>query len=89
MVPRIHRVHKILILSLLNTFRNFAHYFCKKLSNIILITRLKSSKWSLPFRFSDYNFCTLLISSIWATCAAHFIVLDLVSLVIFSEAYEL
>jgi hypothetical protein len=51
---------------------------------------LKSSKWSLPFRFSNQKNCiTLLISPMRAACPTHLILLALITVMIFSEPYKL
>jgi hypothetical protein len=48
-----------------------------------------SPKWSLPFRFPDQNFVCVSHGHMHATCPAHLIHLDLITLVVFREAYVL
>jgi hypothetical protein len=48
-----------------------------------------SPKRSLPLKFSDRNFVCILASLLRAICPAHFILLDLVTLIIFGDEYEL
>jgi hypothetical protein len=47
-----------------------------------------SSKWSLPFRFSNQNIVFFLIS-LHATCPTHLILFGLITLIIFGEVYKL
>jgi hypothetical protein len=55
--------------------------------NIILPFTPRPSTLSLPFRFTNYIFYALLICPIRATCSAHLIALDLITVIIFSEQY--
>jgi hypothetical protein len=49
-----------------------------------------SSKQSLPpFRFSNENFVAFLISATRVRCPSHVILLDLISLTLFGEEYNL
>ena len=60
------------------------HYLKIQL-NIILLSRLGSSKWSLYLRFPLY---ASLLSSICATCPTQIILFDLITLIIFGEKYR-
>jgi hypothetical protein len=62
--------------------------FPKNHSNIIFIFVPSSSEWSLLFRFQTKMLCACLISSTCATCSAHYTVLDLITSIIFNEAYS-
>jgi hypothetical protein len=77
------------ILSKMNLVRNFPHYLPQFQSNIIFPFTLRSSESSLPFMFSDQNF--VCISHVSQAChmPANLILLDLIYLIIFGEAYKL
>jgi hypothetical protein len=45
----------VLILNQMHTFHMFPHSIPKKHSNVISSSTPRSSKWSLPFRFSDQS----------------------------------
>jgi len=64
-------------------------YFPKIHSNVILPSMSKSSKWSLPFSLPTKVLCAFLASPIRATCLARLISLDLLTLIMFGEAYKL
>jgi hypothetical protein len=61
-------------------------YCFKTHFNIILPSILKSPKWSLHFRFSDWNVC---ISPTRATCPAYLILLDFITLIMFRERVQI
>jgi len=78
--PKVHyRVHK----SQMNSVHNFPPYFLTIHSNIIL---LSMPRQSLPFRFSDQNVVCISHNSLRATCSAHLILLDVITLITFREA---
>jgi hypothetical protein len=58
-------------------------------SNIIFPSTYWSSEWLFPSCFQMNILYTLLISPIPVICPAHFILPDLITLIIFSEAYKL
>jgi len=77
------------ILSQTHPFYTFPPYFPKINHNIILST-LRSSKWSLPFRLCDQSCaCTYHLARVRATCLTHPVVLGLITLIISSEVYNL
>jgi len=87
-----YRVHKnpplVPILSHINPVHMFPPYFSTIHSNVIFPSTPRSSTWSLPFRFVDENF--VCVSHLFlATCPAHFILLELITLIIPGEAYRL
>jgi hypothetical protein len=49
----------------------------------------RSPKWSLPFRYSVYNFVAFVISHMCATCPARLILFGWFSLIIICEYYKL
>jgi hypothetical protein len=65
------------ILSQMHPVCTFPPYFPKIHSNITFLFTPTSSKWSLPFRFSDQNFVRISHLSL-STCQAHLILLDLI-----------
>jgi hypothetical protein len=75
--------------SQMNPVHTLPSYFPKIHSNIIFPSAPRSSKWSLPFRFPTKTLYAYLICTIRATCPAHLILLDVITLIIFGEAYKL
>jgi len=67
--------------------RTLPHYFPKIHSDIILPSTPRSSECSLPFRFSKKN--AFLIFHMRATCTTRLILLDLITVIIFGDAYKL
>jgi len=75
------------ILRQTNLFHTLSPYFPKVHSNIIHPSLPGSSEWSLPFSFPTKILYAFLISSVHATCPAHLILLDLITLMTFGEEY--
>jgi hypothetical protein len=73
----------------MNPVHALVPYFFKIQLNIILISMLKYSKWTLPFRFSDQIVLTFKISS----CLLHALptpsFLNLITIIIFGEEWKL
>jgi hypothetical protein len=92
--PKIHyRIHKSLsqvhIQNQINPIHTLQTYFHKIDFSIILPSTPRSSEWSLPFRFSNQNITRSNHLPMRATCPAHFILLNLIILIIFGEEYKL
>jgi hypothetical protein len=80
--------HPVPILSQMNTIHTPKPYFPKIHFNIILLCMPRSSESSSPFRLSNQNFARISRSHC-TTCSTYFILLDLITLIIFGEEYEL
>jgi len=77
------------ILSQINPVHTLPSYAPKIHPNINLPSTLRSSEWSFPFRFPFKIVYTFLTSPIRATCLAHLIPLDLITLIIFDDMCNL
>jgi hypothetical protein len=73
----------VFILILKNPVLTIVPYLFKILFNIILPPTAKLYKLFLPFRFSDKSLYWFLISPTRSTCAAHLILVDLITQIIY------
>jgi hypothetical protein len=53
--------------------------------NIILSFTARSSKWFSPFRLLTEIVCAFIISTMRTTCPIHYILLELIIVIIFGE----
>jgi hypothetical protein len=86
-----YRVHKgppmALILSQMNSVHTFQSYFPKIPSNIILPSTSRYSEWSFPSGFPTKIFYAFLICPMRAVCPGHLVLLDMITLIIFGDAF--
>jgi hypothetical protein len=85
---RVHKSPPVPILSQMNPVPTIPTYFTKINCNIIFSSTPRSSEWCLPLGFSDRKFVCI-ISPMRATCPAHLILLDLITLIKSGEACKL
>jgi hypothetical protein len=73
----------------MHSVNNFQLYFLKIHANITFSSTPRSSEWSLPFRFSNQKFLYISQLPVRVTCSAPIILLDLITVIIFGEEYNL
>jgi hypothetical protein len=81
------RSHHWFISSRMNPVHSLIFHLLEIHFYIRFSSSLRSSKWSLSFRFSGQNLS--LLSSVCATCLTHLILLDFVILIILDEELSL
>ena len=87
-----HSTHKspqlVPVLSQFNLVHDPTSYFFMIHLNIILPYTLKSSKWSLSFRFPQQNHVRISCLPIRSTCTAHLILHNFITRIIFGDEYR-
>jgi hypothetical protein len=89
------RIHKrltlVIVLSQLKPLHTYTSYLYKIHFNIIILSTLRRSEWSLLLMFIEYIFHVFIISSMCATCPAYLILLVLITILtgLFGEEYKL
>jgi len=77
------------ILSQMNPVHALLSYFFKIYSDIIFPSTHTSFEWSLFCRFFDQNYVRIFLLPIRATSLVHLILFDLITLIVFGEAFKL
>jgi len=93
MEPKVSSVHSSLLLvpflSQMNQVYTIPPYFSKLHCNIIFPSHTVFQSGLLPSVFPTKILHVFLISPMWGRCTAHLILLDLITQVMFGEAYKL
>jgi len=74
------------ILCQVNTVHNLTLCIFKIHFNIIVVSTLRFAKWHLPYSSSVENFVSISYLSNTAACSSHLFLVDLITLIIFSQA---
>jgi hypothetical protein len=78
----------VTILSQMNAIHSCPSYFLSTYFNIIIPSTSRSSSCSISFRFPHQPLYAPFLSHIRATCLAHLISLDLITLTTFGDQYR-